>query len=83
MSTTTVEQKTIADVCDRHASARAFTEWRKVIAGDGCGEVLTLTLCAHCTHELDVELVEREFALTVDDRESLDPKNLIDRKARP
>ena len=65
-----VEHHTIADVCDRHASARAFTEWQRVV-DDG---TLTLTLCAHCAHDHDVPLVERGFVLTVDDRESLQPQ---------
>jgi hypothetical protein len=74
-----VENRAVADVCDRHSSARAFTEWQRV----DDGETLTLTLCAHCAHDHDVPLVERGFVLTVDDRDSLDPENLIDRKARP
>lgn len=78
-----VEKRTVPDVCDRHPSARAFTEWQLVLEGDGCAEILTLTFCAHCAHDNDMPLVERGFALTVDDRDSLDPEHLIDRKARP
>ena len=63
-----VRRETVNDVCDRHPSARAYTAWYH-------GEQrLLLTLCAHCAHEQDVALVERGFALTVDDRESLEPQ---------
>lgn len=70
----TVLEQTVNDVCDRHPSARAYTEWRMTVEGDGCAETLELTLCAHCANGNDLALVEGGFALAVDDRKSLEPQ---------
>lgn len=55
----------LAETCDRHPSAIAYTAWyRADIRG-------LVVLCAHCTNAHDLALVEQRFELSIDNREDL------------
>jgi hypothetical protein len=55
----------IADQCDRHPYAHAYTAWyNPTMRG-------VLTLCGHCANQHGLALVADGFELTIDDRASL------------
>ena len=55
----------IADQCDRHPYAHAYTAWYNTAAR------LVLTLCGHCANRHGLALIADGFELTIDDRASL------------
>ena len=55
----------IADQCDRHPYAHAYTAWYNAALR------AVLTLCGHCTATHELALIADGFELTVDDRASL------------
>ena len=55
----------IADQCDRHAYAHAYTAWYNAAAR------AVLTLCGHCAGKHELALIADGFELTIDDRASL------------
>ena len=60
----------IADQCDRHPYAHAYTAWyhpdRRAV----------LTLCGHCANQHGLALTADGFELTIDDRPSLSENRL-------
>jgi hypothetical protein len=55
----------IADQCDRHPYAHAYTAWYNAALR------AVLTLCGHCAQTHGLALIADGFALEVDDRASL------------
>ena len=55
----------IADQCDRHPYAHAYTAWYKAATRR------VLTLCGHCAATNELGLIADGFELTIDDRASL------------
>ena len=55
----------IADQCDRHPYAHAYTAWYNA------AHRAVLTLCAHCANQHGLGLIADGFELTIDDRASL------------
>lgn len=55
----------LADTCDRHPSALAYTSWHSVATK------AVLWLCNHCTNTNDLALLEQCFELDVDRRADL------------
>ena len=55
----------IADQCDRHPYAHAYTAWYNAALRG------VLTLCGHCAQTHGLGLIADGFELTIDDRASL------------
>ena len=58
----------IADPCDRHPSAQAYTAWYNPATRG------LVVLCAHDAQVHELELISQGFELSIDDRAELTAK---------